>query len=521
MDSIAVDYMTVGIANPVYWANWFPGEGQELPAARAARLLPKASFLTLPQKLVFGHDPFKSAGMSESIEERHHWLSATSFAKHSESLLAGVGFEPQAAKLLTYYRMCLLTWSAGAIREEWAGMSEDLCAGQYQLTIDSVPLDDHAFRTAMESWPMLVLVIMSGYADAGYAFTAPMVAYCQRAWRMTPWPRFLEEHHLSWEYLTQYFARSFSPRGLYMALSHRILLGDFYYASVYDVVTYSITDKCAMAMVSPWGPMGAAAWWKMVTATICSHISTRRATLKTHIARFPTGAFPAVISSWVKADIHPMYDLFRMIVPVLMETMRPLYVPSATSDLYLDLSGNADRIMRHASSFSEQMIASGFGQDMLERSRPDFELMASLSEQGITKRLGFDSATDEYVPLTELTTPIESVKAWQFPTVRKATFQDYKVILTAGYEALGVTAPLQITGPSPIPMVEIVDEPPMDNLEAALMEARRKMGMDRNFYSDEAFKKYMLGSQSDINRWMQPTLKAAKVRFDEVYRSAT
>lgn len=415
-------YISSGVELEGVWDKWFPVNLNEM--AEYARKLPLCRGVEMPETPVHGYDPFSMSLSMRTKHERSIWLVTKSFAFHSEARLTHAGFTPQASKMITYFRVCLVANGCGAKAEKWQDVEASLSEGVYPLQVDSPALDQAALTKAKESWAVLVLTLLGAYIDANGSFGPVAEGLCADMWMRTPWPKLLEEHDLTWGQIIQCVACSFSPRALLMAVVHNILVGLFPQAPIYDVVHYTIRPKQAMPMISPWGPPAAQGWWKVLTAYASHCLNARKLALRKVMEDLGEDVFPGQLQAWIHSDMNPFVDLMRIMSPIILATYRPMYMPHLSCALYLDRSGDEVRLMQHAKSFAEMIVSHEFNQQAIERSSFDIREISRLGEwmDKAYHRPGTTLVGSELLILTG--DPGQDVKPWQFPSVSTTVIPD-------------------------------------------------------------------------------------------------
>lgn len=377
----ATYYTLCGLPGPDTWLPWFVSAGELSP--EKAELLPDLPQLRLPEYGSLFHDPFSMKSETEMYQDRTTWLLIRSFSYHSESVLKRVGFSALAAKLLTYYRICFIAAGAGARKYASYDDEVDLMSSSCSLMLDSPAIDKDAFALAEQSWPLVVMTVVGGFIDTGYQFSDQTATLCEKSWGMTQWPKAFEAHDLTWSQLIQFLFRAYVPPLLLASMCHRILTGGFEYAAIYDAVSYSISDACVVPMISPWGPKAAAAWWRSATAFMSAMLLARKDSLTKSGTDLGQGAFSPKVTEWLSAKVHPYLDVLRMVLPIVADTMRTMYMPSISSQLYLSYHDEDKKMLRHARAFSEVVVGQGFAQatlDDLRFSIKDLDVMEKLHE---------------------------------------------------------------------------------------------------------------------------------------------
>lgn len=359
-----LDYASVAVMNPALWQNWFPVD--DLANESLGLTLPVVQGMHIPEMPTFGFNPFVMRANGTTFSKQTTWVLQRSFAMYSEARLESQQYSLQAAKMLTYLKLCLVMNGCASKTEYMPGVEIILTGPTCSAKMDGVPLDQKALALANQAWPMVVLTVMTAFADVGGQFTDATVNRCESDWMKTPWPKALEEHDIEWPHLFNYVVRCFSPRALLVALTHKVLSGGLHSAPIFDVVSYTIERKCALPMISPWGPESAAAWWRCTQHHLHRGILSHRSALKTVIEDLGPGALHDRVVDWATSTAHPYLDSLRIMAPTILSLMRTMYMPSLQSHLYLDANVDAERIMRHARDFAFMSVDQGFDQDGIQ-----------------------------------------------------------------------------------------------------------------------------------------------------------
>jgi len=385
-----LDYASVSIKNETMWQHWFPIE--DLADESKCLTLPIIQGMHIPDTPTFGFNPFVMRANGTVFSKQTTWVLKRSFAMYSEARMESQHYSLQASKMLTYLKLCLVMNGCASRTEMMAGDEVFLTGATYSAKMDGVPLDPKALSLANKAWPMVILTVLTAYIDVGGQFTEATVRRCEADWMRTPWPKALEEHDIEWPHLFNYVIRCFSPRALLVALTHKVLSGGLYSAPIFDVVNYTIERKCALPMISPWGPESAAAWWRCTQYHLHRSILSHREALRTVIEDLGPGALHERVVDWATSNAHPYLDSLRILSPTILSLMRTMYMPSLQSHLYLDASVDSERIMRHARDFAVMAVNQGFDQDGIQACPV---LKAELEDVGDFKVLLAHSVTTE------------------------------------------------------------------------------------------------------------------------------
>jgi hypothetical protein len=202
-----------------------------------------------------------------------------------------------------------------------------------------------------------------------------------------------------------------------------------------------------MPLMSPWGPAGSCIWWKLVSAFSSDIIEKKRAAMRAVMPSYPKGSFSPQLSKWIQISVHPLLDVFRMIMPMFLFSLRPMYCPGLSSNLYLQMDEGKTLLINHAGAFANGFMACAFNQSVVEKWSGDFEALNLHMNEDALKKLGFDRHDNDYVETTSLSKSLDDLHAWQFPTVSKANFISHKSVAQEGLLAiLPMVRPLTIKG---------------------------------------------------------------------------
>jgi hypothetical protein len=354
-------YVTSGISGLARWTNWYlaePGAYQGI----SIRLIPG---MHLPPEPRFLFNPFRMDQMGALVNDTTASLLERSFVTQNENHLTVLGFSSQAAKLMAYLRLCLV--SNGTLSQ--SGINGQarvtLVNTSASISLDHTSVDHHAYKLATEAWSTIVFAAIGAYCDVGHQFSPAAADRAEALWLVTKWATMLEEYNLQWAHIFRYVLQPFCPEALLLAASFRMLTGGMASAPIYDTVSYRINQKCALPMISPWGPTAIPPWWRACVSHAVGLITTHRHNLRTAIASMPADAFHPHIQAWITTTLDPYLDVLRILLPVLVATLRPMYMPALQSNLYL-APDNADRaIAAHAEGFARMLVAQAFGQSHL------------------------------------------------------------------------------------------------------------------------------------------------------------
>jgi hypothetical protein len=412
------EYCSLAVNDEEKWVNWTLDDATEVETL--ARKLPTCQGVKIPSLPLHGYDPFSMSLSAHGWHERTTWLLTKTFAYYSERALLEAGFTPQGAKLLTYFRICLIANGCGSEKEEWAGIKASYTQGAHPIRADCPALDTAALFVAKSSWAVLTLTVLAAYVDSGYRFSEATISLCEATWARTAWPKLLEEYDLEWAQIVQCIAKSFSPRALLLAVVQNILVGEFPQAPIFDVVHYTVVPEEAMIIISPWGPTAATIWWKMFTAHASATLRQRRRAIEFSLKDLGPDFFEPKLIEWVTTDMNPFLDLLRIMAPIILKAYRPMYMPHLSSTLYLDYNNDDLKLQAHAKAFAELVVSNQFNQDSFKRSSFEFVDLLGLdhwTNQQITNKV--DNNVGDVVLQLHSPSPSE-VRPWQFPSVSMA-----------------------------------------------------------------------------------------------------
>lgn len=357
----AFQYSVAGVRSDARWANWYHTD--EAQYATASICSVPGMQIPATNKLLY--NPFRMDQVGSVRPGPSAALLERSFVTQNEAQLRGQGFSAKAAKYIAYVRLCLTANGCLASYGLRAAPMPLIHRIQAPLPLDHTPIDDDIFRMVAESWSTLVYTALGAYMDVGHAISEVTAQRAEALWVVTKWASCMEECDVQWPHVYKYALQVFPPEALLLAATVRMLTGGMPSAPIYDSVSYRVDAKCAMAMISPWGPATIPQWWKACVAQTVQLISTHRTNLRAAAATMPTDAFHPNIQAWISSDIDPYLDVIRILLPVLVPTLRPMYMPALHSRLYLSSQQADVDIAAHAHSFARMLVTQAFGQHQL------------------------------------------------------------------------------------------------------------------------------------------------------------
>jgi len=502
-----LDYMMIGVRPDTTWDCWFPSSYTKDAPGQSA--IPWVTGMTIPDLPAFSHDPFVRKYDQEKMNDRTTWLLQQSFVAVSEEALVAEGFSPTSAKFLTYLRMSLIKAGGFCHNEQWGDLQIRISGPHHPIRLDCKPLDLDALTIAEAAWPMIAMTCFGIFIDTGYKFTSEAAAACAALWVRTPWPKMLEEYDLNWKQIFQYLIRCFSPRAILVALTFRLVLGTIPNAPIYDVVAYTVSDNCAVTMISPWGPVAAMAWWRIFERTVTQLLLTSRMTLRAATEDLGVEAFGPVIAEWIPAELNPLLDIVRIMAPIVKDTLRPMYMPSISSHLYIEYTHDDLRLTHHAENFARTVVTHAFGHERLN------SLPFSIKDVAIA--ISRDTMLHGITPVGQASQAIAEVGPsvtfasgpWAFPAARKQPTWDTETVTSYGDS--DQTATLSTTSLGSVPPGLTEEE----MRSRAITHAKGALFSEK--YGDKEFEDAMsaaLNSKTH-NRFFRPELRRAKKMFEK------